>query len=492
MRGGAIQWNPSQSGTPLSVLPSHRARLAVGATTDEEVPEPVEQLSEREKVVFLLHVAAEVEHSLLVQYLYAYFSLGNPTQRPDLSAAQKLLVFGADNITGWGGTILKIAREEMGHLLTVQNLLLALRGPLTFEREDFPFRTEYYPFPFMLEPLTKDSLAKYVATERPMNTGLPTDELQEILDRATGANNSLPINRVGPLYKTLIRKVEALDPGEFEFGTAGTLQADPNLEEWRKSLYPRLIVSPIASKTDAKSALSAIAEQGEGPTGGGTHESHFDLFLSVYRAFPETNGDNGPVDWRPALAVPTHPNTAPPGAARPGMERGQITNLSSRNWAILFNLRYRMLLAYLAHALRVDRTKEDGQGNLVQKNCRDNLIAWTFQQMFNLSAISSQLVLRDRQSPNGFDEGRARKAGAPFELPYTLNLPDDEEWTWRLHLDMIEASNALITKIRGDNDDPGSILAGIAGDTAATIGDTAIRTVIEAKLAAPDADCTPA
>jgi uncharacterized iron-regulated membrane protein len=112
--------------------------------------------------------------------------------------------------------------------------------------------------------------------------------------------------------------------------------------------------------------------------------------------------------------------------------------------------------------------------------------------MSNLSTISNPLVLRDRQPPNGYDEGRARQAGAPFELPYTLTLPDDEEWTWRLHLDMIDAPNALIAKTRANHDDSGNVLAGIAGDAAGTTGDSAVRKVIEAKLAAPNADCTPA
>ena len=41
----------------------------------------------------------------------------------------------------------------MGHLLTVQNLLSLLGGPPTFEREDYPWSSPYYPFPFCLEKL---------------------------------------------------------------------------------------------------------------------------------------------------------------------------------------------------------------------------------------------------------------------------------------------------------------------------------------------------
>src|SRR5262245_30233253 len=74
----------------------------------------------RDEVVFLIHTAAEIEHSLLAQYLFAAYSL--PTTNPH---------------RGWRSTLLQIAREEMGHLMSAQNMLLALGAPMNFEREDF-------------------------------------------------------------------------------------------------------------------------------------------------------------------------------------------------------------------------------------------------------------------------------------------------------------------------------------------------------------------
>ena len=38
----------------------------------------------------------------------------------------------------------------------------SLGGPLNLERDDYPWNVPFYPFPFTLEPLTPDSLAKYV------------------------------------------------------------------------------------------------------------------------------------------------------------------------------------------------------------------------------------------------------------------------------------------------------------------------------------------
>ena len=53
------------------------ARLAVrAAKVEAEVPPP--EFNGRDYAIFLLHVAAEIEHSLMVQYLFAAYSLGGP------------------------------------------------------------------------------------------------------------------------------------------------------------------------------------------------------------------------------------------------------------------------------------------------------------------------------------------------------------------------------------------------------------------------------
>ena len=121
-------------------------------------------LEPRDEAVFLLRIAAEVEHALLVQYLYAAYSLvdADPLPPGDLPDPElhKLAA-------GWRETILGIAKEEMGHLVTVLNLLRLVGGPMVLSREDFPFRSAFYPFHFRLERLTLDSLAKYVVAEMP-------------------------------------------------------------------------------------------------------------------------------------------------------------------------------------------------------------------------------------------------------------------------------------------------------------------------------------
>lgn len=156
MRTRHLQWISAVSASGASSVKEGVADFVpdlVPSSTMTEWPASDPRLAPRDEVIFLLHTAAEVEHALLVQYLYASWSV------PDAHLE-------------WRSKILNIARQEMGHLITVQNILRELGGPLNFEREDYPFRSDFYPFRFKLEPLSISSLAKYVIAEMPEDPGL--------------------------------------------------------------------------------------------------------------------------------------------------------------------------------------------------------------------------------------------------------------------------------------------------------------------------------
>src|SRR5262245_25670088 len=134
---GIIRWSESKPGETIA-----RARGVRPPKKVDPFPQPDPMLIARDEAIFLLHTAAEIEHSLMVQYLYSAMTLNLGTeQAPD------------PQTPGWQRIILGIAKEEMGHFITVQNILRLIGGPLNFEREDTPFRSDYYPFPFSLQPL---------------------------------------------------------------------------------------------------------------------------------------------------------------------------------------------------------------------------------------------------------------------------------------------------------------------------------------------------
>jgi hypothetical protein len=181
------------------------------------VPPP--EFNWRDYAAMLLDVAAEIEHSLMVQYLFAAYSLGGEQVPPDLRR----------EVRGWQETILGVAKEEMGHLVTVQNLHTGLGLPLHLDREDYPWGSAFYPFDFALERLTLDSLAAYVCAESPEGwRGPEADEIRARAAREAGAT----VNRVGVLYGAIAQILEdrsRIPDTAFE---ASTVPRQASWDEW--------------------------------------------------------------------------------------------------------------------------------------------------------------------------------------------------------------------------------------------------------------------
>lgn len=390
---------------------------------DLELPEDFEWL---DYTIFLLHVASEIEHSLMVQYLYAAYSVGGP----GLSDADR------EKARVWREGILGIAKEEMAHLITVQNLLRAIGGPPHLEREDYPYRSEFYPFHFRLERLTKDSLAKYVYAEAPEDWEVSSTS-KEIRDRAHAAEGA-GINRVGKLYTALEKIFNAPDRIRDDQFLVTTVRYQANQDEWGRGYEhggqrgnqsqqnpegtPYLLIDVVRDRQSAIAAIQRIARQGERPQDASQPDSHFARFLAIYQQIDEANP--------PSRAVPRDPTTN----AVDANGRAVVSHPSAIRWCQLFDLRYRMLLFRLKHAFCVragevtDQPTERGQ-----------LIAWTFGEMYNLRAIAGIII----QIPLG--DGSANVAGPPFEMPYTISMPDWDSDKWRAHRALIANSKKLTT-----------------------------------------------
>jgi hypothetical protein len=84
----------------------------------------------------------------MVQYLYAAYSLHTDHLDVERSAM----------IERWRSDILAVCKEEMGHLLTVQNIHLLLGAPATLARDNSTWAEKYYPYPFSLDPLDLDNV----------------------------------------------------------------------------------------------------------------------------------------------------------------------------------------------------------------------------------------------------------------------------------------------------------------------------------------------
>lgn len=142
LRSMAIFGVAAGSGNTLAATKTHRFSTVKRSFDDPYL-----------EIVRLLKEASEIEHDLMIQYLYGAYAL-----KPEYAG----LVGGpAPGSTSLMGVVI----EEMLHLRGVNRLLVELGAAPVLTRQDFPYETDLYPFPFELAPLNSVRLAKYTYCE---------------------------------------------------------------------------------------------------------------------------------------------------------------------------------------------------------------------------------------------------------------------------------------------------------------------------------------
>jgi hypothetical protein len=428
------------------------------------IAEKPPQLSWYDWLVMLLQIGASIEHALMVQYLYAAYSL-----RSDHPKAN-----------GWRQSLLAVAREEMGHLLTVQNILTLMGGAFNLDRGDYPWDVPFEACPFRLERLTRKSLACYAYAE--MSPGDETKkEFEDIQKDAeehiknSSENGSVSYNRhaghVGTLYDKVIKLLGDRDKVPdvcFKNGVIGQFSWD----EWGRNYRgdkngkqnpndgPRanVLIRKVATREEALVALAELSEQGEGLVAVkegllgntdilqnlgpnipdlGISNTHFNRFLSIYNEMRDLDPDE--FSWK----VPDNPTidrSTPHGVTID--DRTPITSERSFHWAGLFNLRYRMLLVWLAHALVLVRGEPSASSHLCGQ-----IVHRVFGEMYNMKAIAEMLVKMPLT-----DDADGLKAGPPFEMPFRTPLPPNHHDIWEIHKAAAAAARNLCRKLL--NEDP--------------------------------------
>jgi hypothetical protein len=426
----------------------------------------------RDYLIMLLHLAAEVEHGLMVQYLYAAYSLGGPQVTPKR----------AEKVARWQRSILDVAKEEMGHLLTVQNILALLGAPPNFNRGETPFDMALSPIPFVLAPLTREVVASFTYAE--MSPGVHHPEhgksIKHItretlkLSRRLGRRHLAP-EPVGVLYEEIINVLSSEKHIPDEDLHELSYETQASWDDWGRGYAPdpkrltptgdlvegqhthhraSVLVLRAATRTEALAALHAISSQGEaehlkhphrirlnakeamieddtsdaaesGHTG---HEepSHFERFLDIWRHYPRAWSPHINLMWNPTTRPTTDPN------------HHHIRHGVVHDWGLLFNCRYRMLLSFLAHSYRLSRLMRPGEPGL-----RGMVMHRAFGEMYHIKTISGLMVQMKVSQPGEPD----LFAGPPFETPYSIAMPAVDADCWRLHRDLMEGSLELNHKI---------------------------------------------
>ncbi len=179
----------------------------------------------------LLVEAAGLEHSLMLSYLYAMFSLReeHAAVGGDLSTLSYLqntsLGPGGTNNAKGPTTLLAIAIEEMQHLSLVNKLMCALGGAPHVVPHGYPISSDLYPFPITLRPLDRTSAATYLWLEAAtglFSTHPAADGMREDIaivdavlrtlgdDRCVHHHGSLPreqVSHVGSIYRVVLRQL---------------------------------------------------------------------------------------------------------------------------------------------------------------------------------------------------------------------------------------------------------------------------------------------
>jgi hypothetical protein len=407
----------------------------------------------RLKAIYLLQIAAEVEHALMVQYLYAAYSLDEAFNQADGSETTQI-------VDRWKRDFRLVAREEMAHFVTVQNLLMSLGSEVYVGRENnFSDHPDAYPFPVRFEKFGLNSLARYVATEAPAEEEIPDpktrSQLESVLKQAD-ENSKSKVNRVGVLYAALYWLFLESDDarGAWQMpqsvkacmqwsGLAGVHMKDSDfvsLEEYREfaansdewEVYEdSLHVDDTDPRSRALKAIHWIMLQGEGPSGSDCDliHSHFCRFLRIYEDLKANPGLAGA-----ARSVPLSPVVLDSHRTEPvDSEAEPITHPASKLWAKLFNVRYQMLLLDVLLALSTSRKRDPG--------LRRKLTTWAARyEMEFLKQIGQLLpnLPRHRHSTQ-------LRSGAPFE---TVPFPADNTKRWDQQRVLIEGSLELVRKLK--------------------------------------------
>lgn len=319
-------------------------------------------VSAKEDAIGLLQLAAEVEHALMVQYLYAAWSIPVDVVGAGNNEAQ----FHARQI------LVGIAVEEMMHLLSVQNLLIALGGPeaMHMGRDQIRSASDHNPLPLALEGLSRGVLAKYIVAEMPAEIADPelrrkTEDLRLLAMQATGG---VELNHVGAIYSALQWIFQNddtpmeplslgvdqgyttgwhLDAGDFSDAAIINAHAATRGPDWHAGTDAHKL-AVVTNAEDGLALLRDISEQGEGL--GKQHASHFGKFLDLLAGLDAHTFTVTALPVSPYGKYPPPPETA---------IKSEITDPYTLLWSEWFDVRYNMLWLDFGHALALPRSDKN-------------------------------------------------------------------------------------------------------------------------------------
>jgi hypothetical protein len=395
----------------------------------------------RDDLVHLLCQAAETEHMLCCQYLFAGVSL---KQAPDegLTYEQQALVH------DWGLLLFTIARQEMEHLGLVCNLLTSVGAAPHFVRPNFPQGSNYFPVRMSLEPLSEATIKRFVCFERPRDVA-PKDAFCGEAEATDGAPGAPPgpefvpfdIRSIEDLYDRIAETIRdiPLSDAELFIGPLNA-QVDGNLLHVN---WPRpgalggiwdVTLFDITDRKTAQQAIDLIIEQGEGAPGDSefTHYHWFRQMLDEYLRLREADPS-----FDPARSVVANPclyrhDDAP--TAHP------ITNPVAREVLDLFNGVYELLLLLLVRLY----------GSSNEAKSQNQVTALVYCLFPLMTQIMRPLAMLLTELPADDPPGEARAAPG-FEITRAVHHLPHANSTFQYLFERFEQLSEYATALGGRN-----------------------------------------
>ncbi|MYN15771.1 iminophenyl-pyruvate dimer synthase VioB [Rugamonas sp. FT107W] len=244
-------------------------QVEAAAKTTQPQPEKPRAIGSKHELIAELKTAIDLELSLMLQYLYAAYTIPNYEQGAQLVQAGRWqqdeleLACGTEDRrrnSGTRGALLEIAHEEMIHYLVVNNVLMALGEPFHAgtpllgeqARQRFGLDTE-----FAFEPFSEHVLARFVRFEWPDYLPTPGKSIASFYIAIRQALAELP---------------ELFDPNGGKRGGEHHLF----LKELTNRAYPGYQLE-VFDRDSALFAIDFVTEQGEGVAVDSPHfaSSHF-------------------------------------------------------------------------------------------------------------------------------------------------------------------------------------------------------------------------
>lgn len=326
--------------------------------------------SERDQLRSLLWEACEIEQQLMIQYLFAAFTM---KKRPDDRCSPAQL----EAVRRWGSQVFMVARQEMEHLALANGMLTAIAEDPFFARENIPVQPRYYlgkelaarrngplaskrkvvpcDLPFIFRRFDLDTIGRFVCAESPgyetlEAAGIPIPswcfgtkdhpcQSTSLADWSQGVEGKggkprlaaskvagVPLARTHlpagpPLLQRSAQGGAALDltrpihPGtiqEVYDEIKNLLRANPGFfvgNPAQQVFVPveyQINIFPITDFNSADLAIKLIVEEGEGIDAPPGFQSHYDRFLRVREELLRLRADDK--DFDPALPVMENPS----------------------------------------------------------------------------------------------------------------------------------------------------------------------------------------